>query len=503
MSDDHSLPLSRRRLLFAGGGLIGAAATGGLGFGAGRRTATPPAAPAAPDALQHFASRPDLALPVVSITTPGSPAAGQVFLTPAAGAGLRGPLLVDNTGAPVFFRQVPAPADVAIDAKVQKYAGKPVLTWWEGVIDKVLGVGAGDFVMVDDTYREIARIAAPPGEPADQHDLVLTDRGTALFLTCPAVAADLSAIGGPARGALYDNVITEVDVATGRQVRRWSAREHIGVAESYAPAPKGTTPHDFLHANSLDVDHDGHLLMSARHTWTIYKIHRQTGAIMWRLGGKRSDFTIADGAAFSWQHDARRRSDGTLGLFDNGAGITHTEKQSRGMVLKVDERARTATLVRQFLHPEGVLAASQGSLQELPDGGSLVGWGAEPYFSEYAPDGSLRFAGNLPSDNVSYRAYRFAWRGVPADRPVAVAQPSPTGTTVYVSWNGATEVRSWQVRGGQQPEGLDVLGKADRTGFETAINLPASPNYLAVHALDGAQRVLGASTVIAVTRPAG
>ncbi|GIF77174.1 arylsulfotransferase family protein [Asanoa siamensis] len=502
MSDNPRGRLTRRRLLAGGAGLAVAAAAGGGGFALGRGTATAPAPAADAPAPPRFVTRPDLAVPVVDVRTTGPTAAGLVFLTPAAGAGGRGPLLVDGAGQPVWFRQVTGPGVVAVDARVQRLAGEPVITWWEGTIDPKYGIGAGEFVIVDRAYREIRRLRAPGPVPADQHDLVLTPHGTAIFFAYEPVAADLSAAGGPRDGALVDNVLYEIDVATGAVVFRWRARDHVDLEESYA-APSGRIPYDYLHANSVEVDRDGTLLVSARHTWTIYKIDRGSGAVRWRLGGKRSDFTLGPDAAFAWQHDARRRSDGTLGLFDNQAGITTHANASRGLVLDVDEAARTAGMVRSLAHPDALLAPSQGSMQELPGGGSLVGWGQQPWFTEYAADGTLVAAGALPADNGSYRAYKFDWSGTPGDLPaVAAVRGAGEAVTVYASWNGATAVTRWRVRSGMRPGRLTAAATADRTGFETAVPIPGPAVFVTVDGLDRAGAVLASSPVTTVPPPA-
>ncbi|MEV4621621.1 arylsulfotransferase family protein [Asanoa sp. NPDC049573] len=503
MTDNARPPVTRRRLLAGGGGLVAAAAVGGGGFAWGRSGRTATADPSAPTAAPHaFHTRPDLAIPVVDVRTTGPTAGGLVFLTPAAGGGGRGPLLVDGAGQPVWFRQVTGPGVIAVDARVQQLGGEPVLTWWEGTIDPKYGIGSGEFVIVDRAYKEIRRLRSPGPTPADQHDLLITARGSAIFFCYEPVGADLRSVGGPADAALVDCVLYEVDVATGKILFRWRGRDHIGVDESYAPAPSGATarvPYDYLHANSLTVDTDGTLVMSARHTWTIYKIDRGSGAIRWRLGGKRSDFTMGPDAAFAWQHDARRRSDGTLSLFDNEAGVTTRSSASRGLILAVDETARTATLVRALAHPDALLAPSQGSVQELPGGGSLVGWGQQPRFTEYAADGTLVASGALPADNGSYRAYKFDWSGTPDDRPmVAAVRGTGEAVTVYASWNGATAVRRWRVRAGTQPDKLAVAATSGRDGFETALSLTGPAVFVAVDALDANGRTIGSSPVTAV-----
>ncbi|MFV2106861.1 arylsulfotransferase family protein [Micromonospora sp. LOL_015] len=464
--------LSRRGLL-AGGGLLTAAGLGGAaGFGLARRA--PGSATdddggtdgGGTDRVRSYATRPDLRVPVIETSVTGPVTDGLIFLTPAAGAGGRGPLIIDDDGDPVWFRQVAGPAQVAVDLRVQRLAGEPVLTWWGGAITN--GIGGGEFVIADAAYREITRIRAD--------------------------------------GALYDGVVHEVEVGTGRTVRRGQARDHVPLTESYAEPPQGDrarTPFDFFHPNSVDVDTDGNLLISARHTWTVYKIDRDSGAVLWRLGGRSNDFALDDRARFSWQHDARRRSDGTIGIFDNRAGVTDAADRSRGLILAVDETSRTASVVRELAPPQALLARTQGGVQELVGGGSFVGWGAGPHFSEYAEDGAMVLAGRLPDDNGSYRAYRFAWSGQPTDRPTVVARASSDeAATVQVSWNAATEVTSWQVRGGRQPDGLAVLGEADRTGFETTVTVHGPVAFVVVDALGTDRRPLASSLTVPV-RPAG
>src|SRR5262249_25318509 len=159
--------------------------------------------------------------------------------------------------------------------------------------------------------------------------------------------------------------VQEVDVATGRVLFEWHSADHVDVDESYAPPPpaaKGADadPYDYFHVNSIDVDRDGNLLVSARNTRAVYKIRRSDGAVLWRLGGKRSRFRLEPAARFAWQHDARRQPDGTITLFDNEAAPP-VRKRSRALVLHLDARTHRATLVRSYVHPKGLLSGSQGN----------------------------------------------------------------------------------------------------------------------------------------------
>ncbi len=499
---------SRRNVLIgSGGAALAGLAGGGIGYALADRDAPTPAAPAAASDAgpPKYRSRPDLrVLPDVTITTRANgTTAGSIFLTPASGTGLWGPLIVDQQGSPVWFRKVPDPATVEIDFKVQQYRNQPVLTWWEGTIGGTggQGVGQGEFVLADRSYREITRVRAAGTEQADQHDFVITPRNTGLFWVYDPVPYDLTPVGGPRDGVLHDGVIQEIDIATGRKVFEWRASANVDLAESYAPLPQGPSahlPYNYFHANSVGLAADGSIIASARHTWCCYKIDRRTGRVTWRLGGRKSDFALDDRSRFSWQHDFRQRRDGSYGMFDNGAGITRERDYSRGLVLRLDEASRTAAFVAEYVHPERLSAPTQASFRELADGGSFIGWGQMPHFSEHNADGTVRLAGHLPADNQSYRACKAEWTGEPQDQPALGVRVENGNVVVSASWNGATRVARWRARSGTQPGALSGAVEAVRTGFETTLTISGTPGYVVAEALDSTGKVLGASSAIPV-----
>jgi hypothetical protein len=481
--------LTRRRLLAtAGAGTVGIGTFGLRAFGLNDivgllGAGTYPA--------QTFRSRPDLKPPKVTVNALReglSP--GPIFLSPYAGPGQGGALIVDNRGDLVWFH--PHHAKQTTNFRVQEYRGQPVLTWWEGRITST-GHGKGDYVLLDASYREVARVHAGRGERGDLHEFLLTPQGTALFTIYRSVPADLSGVGGSTRGHALDSMIQEVDVQTGRVLLEWHSVANVPISETYSEYQGGSAPFDYFHVNSIDVDLDNHLLVSARNTHAVYKIDRRSGAIIWRLGGKNSSFSMGAGTSFAWQHDARRHPDGTVTLFDDGA-TPAVEKESRGLVLALDEREMAATLVREYQHPDALLSGSQGNLQVLPTANVLVGWGAEPYVSEFDQSGQLLFDAHMPSTVQSYRAFRFTWTARPSEPPtMAVVRGGRNRITVYASWNGATEVARWVVLGGPGPDQLKPLVSRARTGFETAIRLPTHGPYVAVRAVDASGEALGES----------
>ncbi|MCU1452095.1 MAG: hypothetical protein JWN46_241 [Acidimicrobiales bacterium] len=505
--------LSRRRVLQGGGAFAAIAAVGGLGYDVGstrtahkQRAAPPPTTTragttGAPSSTlpttRRFASRPELLPPHLQITT-GSTALppGLIFLTPGLGATQPGALIASDDGEPVWFRPLPAGTS-AVNLRVQHYQGRPVLTWWEGVISSD-GWGRGEVVIVDSTYREIARLGAGNGLAIDLHDFTLTPRGTALVTVYHPIRGDLTSVGGPTSGYLLDSGVQEIDVATGDVRLEWLAAHQTPVGETINPlGANGTqpeTPFDPYHVNSVTLDADGDLLVSFRHLSSVVKLGRSKGAVRWRLGGKRSDFAVAPDAAFAWQHDAVRQPDGTLTLFDNGGSAQAAGHPSRAVTLRLDERARTASLVSARTRTEATVASSQGSFQVLPDGHSFVGWGDQVYFTGFDATGGVALDGRFVEATSSYRAFHDAWVGRPAERPVVATRPrTDGGTDVFASWNGATEVRRWDVLAGSATSSLARVASAPRSGFETTAGLAGRPQFVAVVALDQAGRELARS----------
>ena len=456
---------------------------------------------AAPPPARTYHSRPDLKPPLVRIRTAAhNTGPGYLFIAPKMVVAQAGPMIMDNRGEVVWFK--PLNTRGVTDFRVQHYHGKPVLTWWRGHVSNA-GVGDGWYVIYDTSYRPVAEVRPGNGLVGDVHEFLITKNDTAIFTVYHRLRVDLSSVGGPKQGTIWDGIVQEVDIPTGRVLFEWHSYPEVAIAESYAPPPKATAgakaaPYDYFHVNSIDVEPSGHLLVSARNTHAVYEIDRKTKKVIWRLGGKKSDFKMGPGTTFAWQHDARRHADGTITIFDNGAAPP-VEKFSRVLVLRVDVAAKKATLLRSYHHPKRLLAPFEGNAQLLPNGNIVVGWGAQPYVSEFARSGSLLFDAYFGHDKPpgedadTYRAYRFLWHGQPRDRPVVVI----AGDTAYSSWNGATEVASWQVLAGASAGQLKAAQTVAKNGFETPIRLTKSAAFYAVRALSRDGKVLGTSEAVA------
>ena len=447
-----------------------------------------------PSEVQSFYSRPDLHPPRVTVTAQ-SPlvAPGDEFVAPYTGPGQAGPMILDPSGGLVWFKPLPTNT-FATNFRVQEYLGAPVLTWWQGDIS-VHGYGLGEGVIFDRSYNDVAHVRAGNGLQADLHEFQLTPQGTALITAYEPILCDLSANGGQASGGVTDGLVQEIDVKTGLVMFQWSSLDHVALDESYVRSTFASvhSPWDYFHINSINVDQDGSLLISARNTWAAYDLDPHSGQIDWRLGGQRSSFQMGRGTRTAWQHDPRELANGTFTLFDNGASPT-VHGQSRAIDVNVDMQHRTATLVAQVLHTPPLLSESQGNVQALENGDWFVGWGQLADFSEFSSAGALLFDAHFPQNTQSYRDLREEWTATPAHAPAFAFTGGANGAaTVYASWNGATLVAAWRVLSGGSPGELHAVAQVARSGFETAIALApgTTGTYMAVQALDAGGQVIG------------
>jgi hypothetical protein len=360
----------------------------------------------------------------------------------------------------------------------------------------------GQDLIYDSAYNPVASVRAANGLSADLHEFQLTPQGTALITAYYPVYWDASSIrGGLKREITLDSVVQEIDIPTGLVLFQWDSLDHVPVTDTYEPLPHQTAtihnPFDYFHANSVQLDDDGTLIVSGRNTWAAYKVNHQSGAVVWALGGRHSSFSMGTGTGFAFQHDVRVRAqnDQYVTVFDDGAGPPNIHGQSRALKLRLDLKRKTATGVWQHEHSPPLLSQFEGNYQQLPDADDLVGWGQQPFFTEYDPHGQLIVDGRFVGTTSSYRVYKFPWQGQPQKPPDAAASTSGKTTTVYASWNGATTVSGWRVLSGPSATVLRPTRAVPRRGFETSTQINAA-RYVAVQALDSRGRVLARSSPV-------
>lgn len=475
-----------------------------------------------------FVSAPDLhpMKVTVNVHKPGT-APGLIFVAPYTASedamyGQTGALILDNEGNPVWFRPLSSPNLMNIDFRVQTLYGKPVLTFWQGTVatpTTYTNVPSGSsepgscYYILDKTYRVIKTVKAKKGYTSDVHEFLITPRNTALLSSTKAVPMDLTPYGGPQNGYVQDFAIQEIDLATNELVFFWNALDHIPLTDSFQPASTATQTDnvwDAYHLNSIGLtDNEDDILVSGRNTWTVYRIHKPTGEIMWRLGGKQSSFTIDPEAEFSWQHDARFLPNNVISLFDDNcceSSPTPDTPYAHGLFIQLNLNNMTAHFKKSYYHDPNLQVATQGNVQSLENGNKFIGWGESQYYSEFKHKGNtqddptlnLLYDAQMPGNNFSYRAYRHEWVGTPYYPPSLAAKSILGKTTLFASWNGSTKTVRWQVFAGHRRNHLSKIKTVDKKGFETAINVADHGPYFQVKALNAKGKIIGESKVIKV-----
>jgi Arylsulfotransferase (ASST) len=445
-----------------------------------------------PDDVRHFHSRPDLAPAAVRVLRRSARAnRGYIFVAPHTGPLQDGPMILDSKGRLVWFKAFRRKHFVS-DFRVQRLYGKPVLTWWEGVIR--LGTGDGADVIYDQSYHEVGAVHAANGLTTDFHEFQLTSRGTALITSYFSVFDDARSVYGSRHQDVAEGIVQEIDIPTGLVLFEWDSLDHVPLKGSYGPLK---APYNYFHLNSVDEDLDGNLIISGRNTWSAYKVNRLTAKTMWILGGTHSSFKMRPGTRFAYQHDVRVRSRGDriVTVFDDGGSpFVH---HSRALTLRLDFRHRRVSRVREDDHRPTLWSQFEGNVQQLPRGHLFVGWGQQPYFSEFDGNGRMIFDARFVDANITYRAWRLPWRGTPASLVAVAAHKRGRRATIWVSWNGATNVSFWRVLGGRSANSLTPIRVVRKRGFETAIKTRSRP-WVAIEALDRAGRAIGLSAAVRV-----
>jgi hypothetical protein len=341
------------------------------------------------------------------------------------------------------------------------------------------------YKVLDSTYALSDTWVPGNGYPVvDFHDFQLLSNGNVAFMIYDQQPLDLSAYGGRADAEVVDLVIQEMD-PDHNVVFTWNSRDHIAITDTYVSLNDAVV--DYVHGNAIEEDSDGNFLLSSRHLSEITKIDRHTGDIIWRLGGKNNEFTfigdptLPNIGAFSYQHDIRHLPNGHITLFDDGNQFIDANlRGSRGVEYELDVISKTATLVKEFRTVPETYATFMGSMQRLENGNTLVGWGGglpplrqQPNtLTEFTPDGDAAlYLGYLDSTQLSYRARKFTWHGFPTTAPLLVVVTDTIPAALYYSWNGATDVVSYAVKGGELPLDLQVIAEQAKTDFEDSTSL--------------------------------
>ncbi len=436
-------------------------------------------------------------IPHYTINTAGSGVAeGDIFVAPfywtksKTGSYL---LILNGQGQIVYYQSV-ADDLAAFDFKVQP----------NGLIS-YFSQKDSTFYLMDSHYRVVDSYQAGDGYAADLHDLQILPDGNALIMSYDSETVDMSKVvpNGKTNATVTGLIIQELDPSK-NVIFEWRSWDHFAFDESTSSLTDQNI--DLVHGNALALTNDGNLLLSSRNQSEITKINLQTGDVIWRLGGKANMFKFVNSQPFAYQHDVRQLPNGDITVFDN-QGTLQNPAASEGIEYQIDEIKKTATAVWDFLHIPPVFATFMGNTQRLSNGNTFLSWGAPATtngysfvtMTEVSPENNTLFEFTFDQPYVSYRAFVYPWHATPDSLPDLDYRANADGLTLGYSWNGATDVASYQVYGGSSTQSLNLIDQPLKKDFETQTYLAYPPQnecYFQVAALDSSGHELARSKII-------
>jgi hypothetical protein len=310
-------------------------------------------------------------------------------------------MVLNNLGQPVLYKKMNLPC---FDFKLQN---SNMFTYFDG--------SKGKFYSTNTSFDILDSFYCGNGYGTDLHELLLLPNNNAYLMSYDSQYVNMSQIvpGGDSNAVVSGLIIQEID-ANKNVIFQWRSWDHFQITDATHEDLTAKSI-DYVHGNAIEIDHDGHVLISSRHMDEITKINRQTGNIIWRLGGKNNQFNFKnDPIMFSYQHSIRRLDNGNYLLFDNGN--YHNPPFSRAVEYNLNTQEMSATLVWQYRNAPNIYGFAMGSVQRLPNGNTLIGWGStSPSVSEVRPNGTKVYEMKLPAGQFSYRAFRHTWDGAPPE----------------------------------------------------------------------------------------
>lgn len=367
-------------------------------------------------------------------------------------------LILENDGTPFFYRKLP---QRTLDFKVQNDS---TLSRW--VVEDVHG-----YVSLDKNYNRLREYRCQGDYTTDEHDLVLTDEGTAILAGLDVQSVDMSELvpGGDPDALVVGNIIQEID-SLNQVIFEWRSWDHFEITDALHLDLLGDQI-DYMHVNSVALDYDGHILVSSRHLSECTKINRETGEVMWRLSGKNNQFDfVNDILMTSYQHDFRAVPGipGNYTIFDNGNH--RTPEFSRAVEFRLDTSAMTAEKVWEYRHlPEDIFSSFMGSAQRLPNGNTLINWANAnlPKATEVTPGGEIVYEGDFNFFTHGYRTFRFDWSGA-LTTPYLIAEGFPSWVTLVFNQFGSDSIDYYKVFGGTRKDAMTLMDTTSSTWYSTA-----------------------------------
>jgi hypothetical protein len=414
--------------------------------------------------------------PRIEISINNNPDNEYIFIDNRGGRGVPYNVIFDNSGSPVWYMRTP---DERRDFKVQANGWATMIIRYG--YEEFGGSGQG-FLALDNHYNPVRTFYAGNGYYTDEHELQVLANSGYLIIGRKEETVDMSQyVSGGSKSARVLETCVQEFTANDELIFQWAAWDYLDIRDIEISDPRSNRMY-FSHMNSIDIDDDGHLIVSSRELSEVTKINRQTGDIIWRLGGAHNQFTYINDPLQGTrnQHAARVLGNNTYSMFDNGNG--HNPPLTRAVKYRLDTHAMTATLIWEF-HEAGKTSHYMGNAQQLPNGNMLINWaeGYLPKLTEVRPDGSKAFEMNWVDNYECYRVHRCTWNGM-SEVPRLEAELYPNNLTLIFNKFGDPNVDYYRIYAGHSQHPATVLDTS-RVTLKKLTNLENGPYWFRVTAV--------------------
>jgi len=391
--------------------------------------------------------------PHINVSVNKAPGEGYLFLN-NRGRGTPYNIIFDNDGSPVWYLRT---TDRRRDFKVQRNA----------TITMLARNGGHRFLNFDQDFNFLAEYSAVDGYSTDEHECIILENGNVLLIGRRHDKVDMSAyVSGGRENATVRECCIQEFTSDHDKIFEWRAWDYFeDVIQDLQLENLQSDYIRFPHMNSIDIDDDGHIILSSRHLSEVSKINRQTGEFIWRLGGPANQFEFVNDEldGFYNQHSALALGDNHYSVFDNGT--SRHPKVSRGVEYELDLDNMTATLVWEYRNPPGTeYSHYMGNHQRLPNGNSLINWAvtSRPKATEVTPDGEVVYEMNWVSPDECYRTFRCPWNGN-VEKPSLYVEQGLEQVKLIFNKFGDPDVEYYNIYGGPTQHSTTLLDTSKKT----------------------------------------
>ncbi|GJQ64171.1 MAG: hypothetical protein SCALA702_32240 [Melioribacteraceae bacterium] len=409
-------------------------------------------------------------------------APGKLFLTTWGGSSYI--MILENDGTPYFYQRV---GDMQHDFKIQP----------TGILTRRYTEPVWAFVGMDSSCTITDTFRCANGYDTDLHEMFMLENGHYFLIAWGTRHVDMSQIvpGGNTNALVIDNHIQEFD-NQGNLVFESLGNDMFDITNAvHEDLTAGTI--DYIHMNSIAIDFDGHIITSSRNQSEVTKINRETGEVIWRLGGASSDFEfVNDEYGISYQHFARpvKGKPGNYLIHDNGN--YHQPQFSRAVEYKLDTVNMKAELVWQYRHQPDRFHAWMGNSQRLPNGNTLINYSRAglPKAVEVDSNGNVLYEGDFVNNTTTYRTYRFEWEYI-HETPYLTADPFPERVTLVFNKFGDTTETKYIVYAGLFENSLEPVDTISQNYMHITELQNKTEYFFGVKAIFGNEQISDLSNI--------